>query len=187
MTPPEAGLDGETPGVAPVLTQGRTRLVRVCMRLAVSGTTRYDDAHMRRMERVTATLREDDVRELKARVMYEEADSRSEALRQLIDERYAVVDELEELRTRYEARGDRVEDLKERLAARDRRVDDLEEQLRERSRVEDKIDDLPDQLRAGMASYEARRRRLLDEASLVERLKWRVTGVPVDRVDELEE
>jgi hypothetical protein len=37
-------------------------------------------------------------------------------------------------------------------------VDDLDEQLRERSRVEDKFDDLPDQLRAGMASYETRRR-----------------------------
>jgi len=138
------------------------------------------------MERVTATLREDDLRELKARVMAGEADSRSEALRQLIDERSDLVDELEALRTMYDARGERVADLKDRLEARNRRVDALEDQLRERSRVEEKIDDLPDQLRAGMPSYEARRRRLLDEASLVERLKWRITGVPVDQVDALD-
>ena len=139
------------------------------------------------MERVTATLREDDVRELQARIMLEEADSRSEAVRVVIDERNQLAEDLAELRTRYAARGERVEDLKERLEKRDERVDALEEQLRERSRVEDKSDDLPDQLRRGMASYEARRRRLLDEASLAQRLKWRVTGVPVDRVDELGE
>jgi len=139
------------------------------------------------MERVTATLREDDLRELKARVMAGEADSRSEALRQIIDEREELGEEYEDLRTRYEATTERVGDLKDQLEARERRVNALEEQLRERSRVEDKIDDLPDRLRAGMGSYEARRRRLLDEASLAQRLKWRITGVPVDRVDALEE
>jgi len=139
------------------------------------------------MNRVTATLREDDVRELQARVMAGEADSRSEALRQLIDEHGELAEEYEEMRIRYEATTERVADLKDRLEARERRVDALEDQLRERSRVEDKLDDLPDRLRSGMASYEARRRRLLDEASLVERLKWRITGVPVDQVDALDE
>jgi len=157
------------------------------VRFAVSGTPTYEAVHTADMERVTATLRTDDVRELEARVRLGEADSRSEAVRVVIDERAELAEELEELRARFADRGDRLADLQDRLDKRDDRVDDLEEQLRERSRVEDKIDDLPDQLRAGMASYEARRRRLLDEASLAQRLKWRVTGVPVDRVDELGE
>jgi len=152
---------------------------------AVSGTPTYEVVHTADMERVTATLRTDDVRELEARVRLGEADSRSEAVRVVIDERAELAEELEDLRARYADRGERLADLQDRLDKRDDRVNDLEEQLRERSRVEDKIDDLPDQLRAGMASYEARRRRLLDEASLAQRLKWRVTGVPVDRVDEL--
>ena len=157
------------------------------MSFAVSGTPTYEAVHTEDMERVTATLRTDDVRELEARVRLGEADSRSEAVRVVIDERARLAEDLAELRTRFDARGERIADLKERLEKRDERVDALEEQLRERSQIEDKIDDLPDRLRSGMASYEARRRRLLDEASLAQRLKWRITGVPVDRVDELGE
>ena len=72
------------------------------------------------------------------------------------------------MRTRYEAREDW--------------IDDLERQLRERSRVEDKIEDLPDKLR-DVESYTERRQRKLDPAGLVTRLRWKVTGVPVEEID----
>lgn len=58
--------------------------------------------------------------------------------------------------------------------------------LRERSRVEEKIEDLPDKIR-DCGSYRDRRQRLLDRASPGQRLKWKVTGVPVERIDEAEE
>jgi hypothetical protein len=59
----------------------------------------------------------------------------------------------------------------------------LETQLTERSRGEEKIENLPDKIR-DQGSYQERRQRLLDTASIGQRLKWKVTGVPVDRVDE---
>ena len=80
-------------------------------------------------------------------------------------------------------KGREYDDLRDRLDAREDRIEALEEQLRERSQVEDKIDDLPDKIR-NVESYQERRQRLLDEASLTERLKWKVTGVPVDRLDD---
>ena len=79
-------------------------------------------------------------------------------------------------------KGREYDDLRDRVEAREDRIDDLEGQLRERSRVEDKIEDLPDKIRA-VGTYQERRQRLLDQASLTERLKWKVTGVPVDQLD----
>ena len=59
----------------------------------------------------------------------------------------------------------------------------LEEQLARRSQLEQKVDALPDRVREA-DSYAERRQRLIDEASLAQRLKWRVTGVPVDAIKE---
>lgn len=75
-----------------------------------------------------------------------------------------------------------LDDLRDRLDARETRVETLEAQLAERSEIEDKIEDLPDKIRE-TGTYAERRQRLLDEATLVERLRWKVTGVPVDRVE----
>ena len=75
--------------------------------------------------------------------------------------------------------GREYDDLRERLDSREDRIEELEAQLRKRSNIEDKIEDLPDKIRE-TESYMERRQRKLDQASLPQRLKWRVTGVPVD-------
>lgn len=71
------------------------------------------------------------------------------------------------------------DDLRERLEAREKRIEELEAQLTERSRVEEKIEDLPDKIR-DVESYTERRQRKLDRAGFVTRIRWKVTGVPVD-------
>jgi archaellum component FlaC len=125
---------------------------------------------------VTVSLTERHLQELEARQRIGDTDSRSAAVREILDE-------YEDLRTEYETLDDEYEDLKQRYEAREARIDQLEEQLRERSRVEEKIEDLPDKIRT-VGTYQERRQRLLDEASLTERLKWKVTGVPVERLDD---
>lgn len=91
--------------------------------------------------------------------------SRSEYIRSILDERHQVAE------------------LEERLDTRQNRIDELETQLTERSRVEAKIEELPDKIRNEM-TYQERRQRMLDQASLTQRLRWKVTGVPVDDVEE---
>ena len=73
----------------------------------------------------------------------------------------------------------RVSELEERIERKQNRIDELETQLTERSRVEEKIEELPDKIRGEM-NYSERRQRMLDQASPWERMKWKVTGVPVD-------
>lgn len=140
------------------------------------------------MHRLTVSLTERQVRDLDARQRLRDVDSRSAAVRDLFEEyedlhrrQEELHREYEDLHRRFTARGERLEQLHGRLDARDDRIDTLEEQLRQRSRVEEKIDDLPDKLR-GRESYTERRQRKLDEASLPERLVWKLTGVPVDDV-----
>lgn len=79
-------------------------------------------------------------------------------------------------------KGCEYDELEGRLNAREERIKELEDQLRSRSEVEEKIEALPDRIRE-RGTYQERRRRLLDEASLAQRVKWKVTGVPVDRID----
>ncbi len=80
-------------------------------------------------------------------------------------------------------KGREYDDLRERLESREDRIEELESQLRERSRVEEKIEDLPDKIRE-RETYQERRQRLLDQASLSERLRWAITGVPVEQLEE---
>lgn len=75
-----------------------------------------------------------------------------------------------------------LDDLRDRLDARETRIETLEAQLAERSQLEEKIEGLPDKIR-DTGTYAERRQRLLDEATLAQRLKWKVTGVPVDEID----
>ena len=79
-------------------------------------------------------------------------------------------------------KGREYDELEERLKAREERIDELEDQLRNRSEVEEKIEALPDKIRE-RGTYQERRRRLLDRASLGQRLKWKVMGVPVERIE----
>lgn len=137
------------------------------------------------MRQITLRL-EDDLLE----ALDEEADSRgvsrSEHVRKALrtrNESDLLRDRVEELETRVADREARVEELEARLDAREERIADLEEQLARRSQLEQKVEDLPDKVRQA-SSYQERRRRLLDEASLAQRIKWRVTGVPVDAIDE---
>jgi hypothetical protein len=75
-----------------------------------------------------------------------------------------------------------IDELQERLDAREHRIEELEEQLAYRSQLEE-VAALPDKIRE-RETYNERRRRLLDEASLTQRLKWRVVGVPVEAIEE---
>jgi Arc/MetJ-type ribon-helix-helix transcriptional regulator len=69
--------------------------------------------------------------------------------------------------------------LEERLDSRENRINELEEQLARRSQLEEKVENLPAKIRE-RKSYQERRQRMLDQASLTQRLKWKVTGVPVE-------
>lgn len=108
----------------------------------------------------------------------EGVDSRSAAVRDILDEHEELRTECEELRTE-------CEELHTRLDSRENRIDELEEQLAKRSQLEEKIEDLPAKIH-DERSYQERRQRMLDQASLTERLKWKVTGVPVDDSDDMD-
>jgi Arc/MetJ-type ribon-helix-helix transcriptional regulator len=110
------------------------------------------------MPRLTITISEDQS-ELLEELSGEagEYDSKSEAVREFIQA------------------GERQVELRER-------VQDLESQLRERSQVETKIDNLPDRI-LSHETYQDRRQRLLDKASVPTRIKWTIMGVPVEEND----
>ena len=118
------------------------------------------------MQKVTVSITDEHEYELRARQRLDDLDSRSAAIRTAIEE-YA------ELQARYSEREDR--------------ISDLEGQLRKRSQVEEKIEELPDKIRASAMSYGEKRQRAIDRASFGERLKWKVTGVPAERIDEIGE
>ncbi|MEZ3172748.1 ribbon-helix-helix protein, CopG family [Halorubrum sp. RMP-47] len=79
-------------------------------------------------------------------------------------------------------KGREYDDLEAEVDAKQDRIRQLEEQLSRRSQIEEKIENLPDVIRQG-ESYQERRQRLLDTAPLSRRLKWKLTGVPVERID----
>lgn len=87
----------------------------------------------------------------------------------------------EDLQERLKAREVEIENLRERLDAREARIEELETQLSRRSQIEEKIEALPDKVR-DMDTYGERRQQLLDEASLAQRAKWKVTDVPVEKI-----
>ena len=97
-----------------------------------------------------------------------EYDSKSAAVRKFIE----TGEKTEELQSR-------IDELEDRLEAREERIDTLEEQLQERHDIKNELQDLPDKIR-GRESYTEKRQRKLDQASLGQRLKWKLTGVPVD-------
>lgn len=124
------------------------------------------------MPRLTITI-DDDQGELLDEISGEggEYESKSAAVRDFIqagEERRELQEEIERLRDRLDSREDRIEEL--------------ESQLRKRSNIEEKIEDLPSKIH-GAETYTERRQRKLDEASITQRLKWRLTGVPVDSGD----
>ena len=83
----------------------------------------------------------------------------------------------------------RIEELENRLESREDRIEELEEQLRRRSNIESEIEDVAETVEdlpakiQGAESYSERRQKKLDQASIGQRIKWRITGVPVDQQD----
>lgn len=87
------------------------------------------------MKKVSVSLTHDHVSRLDERQERGDADSRSAAVRDILDEYDAVHTECEELRSECER-------LRTRLESREQRIDELEEQLARRSQVEEKVDTL---------------------------------------------
>ena len=132
------------------------------------------------MKKVSVSLKPEHVDRLDERQEEGDVSSRSAALREILDEYEEVHTECEELRTE-------CEELRTRLEAREDRVDDLEEQLARRSQIEEKVDVLAQRVEESQLTYAEKRQRMIDRASLAERLRWRVTGVPVEEYDDVEE
>lgn len=91
--------------------------------------------------------------------------SRSEYIREILDERH------------------RADELDDQLEQKRDRIETLEDQLRERSSLRDEIQQLPDKIR-DERSYSEKRQRKLDEATITQRIRWKLTGVPVEQLDE---
>jgi predicted RNase H-like nuclease (RuvC/YqgF family) len=141
------------------------------------------------MERVTASIRERHVWELKAQVRLDNADSQSGAVRHIIDEYAELQAEYAELQQEYADVQQEHDDRMQILEAREDRIEQLEEQLNRRSQIESEIeevaetvDDLPAKIR-GTETYSEKRQRKLDQATFAQRMKWKLTGVPVEDGD----
>ena len=121
------------------------------------------------MPRLTITI-DDDQSELLDKLTQEggEFESKSAAVRDFIQSG-----------RKHQELQEEVKKLRDRLDSREERIKELEGQLRKRSNIEEKIEDLPDKIR-GEPSYMEKRQQKLDQASLGQRLKWKVTGVPID-------
>jgi Arc/MetJ-type ribon-helix-helix transcriptional regulator len=128
------------------------------------------------MKKVSVSLEPDHVDRLDERQEDGDVSSRSAALRQVLDEYERLRTECEDLRTE-------CEELRTRLDAREDRIEELEEQLARRSQIEEKVDVLAKRVEESQLTYAEKRQRMIDRASVAERLRWRVTGVPVDEYD----
>jgi DNA repair ATPase RecN len=128
------------------------------------------------MKKVSVSLDPDHVDRLNERQEEGDVSSRSAALR-------GVPDEYEQARTEYEDLRTECEELRTRLDAREDRIDELESQLASRSQIEEKADVLAKRVEESQLTYAEKRQRMIDPASLSKRLRWRVTGVPVDQYD----
>ncbi len=128
------------------------------------------------MKKLSVSLEPEHVDRLDDRQGEGDVSSRSAAVREILDEYESLRTECEDLRAE-------CDNLRTRLENRENRINELEEQLARRSQLEEKVENLPDKIR-DRESYQERRQRMLDRASLAQRLKWKVTGVPVDDGDQ---
>ena len=129
------------------------------------------------MKRLTVSLDERDVYRLKARVRNEEASSKSDALRQILDEYEDVHNRCEELHTECE-----------QLRAK---RDELRNQLQERGGVDEEVEEKVDALVERTERQDDALRETLEwsRAGLLQRTKWKLFGRPsrngdADRDDE---
>lgn len=138
------------------------------------------------MQRIYASVEDRHVHEIDAQVRLGNADSRSHAVRHIIDEYARVREDYADMQQQCEDLQQRLDDRVHELEERKERIEELESQLRKRSNIEndieevaDTVENLPDKIR-GVETYSERRQRKLDQASLGQRLRWKITGVPVD-------
>ena len=127
--------------------------------------------HMRQM---TVSLREEQAEWIES-LMGEngEFESKSEVVRWLIDDHSALQEEIEELEETIEEMERENDQLRDQLAATNQRIDD----------VNDLVEYVDSERE--MARYQDRRQRMLDQASILSRWKWKLTGIPVeDRAEE---
>lgn len=149
------------------------------------------------MEQITLRISENTLESLEGEAD-EHGRSRSEHIRDVLESRHEIDElrsehervaselreEIADLERQLDNRNDVVDSLRERLENREQRIDDLEEQLARRSQIEEKVDVLAKRVEDSQLTYAERRQRMIDEASLAQRLRWKVTGVPVDDVQE---
>ena len=130
--------------------------------------------------------------------------SRSQYIREVIDERHDDKRLQDRLRADYERQIDdyekQISDYEEQINDYEERIAELEQELEDK---ENTIADLRRQLAATnrrvdqhqdlvefveeqreLTRYQERRQRLLDDANILRRWKWKLTGVPVDREEE---
>lgn len=126
------------------------------------------------MRQMTVSLREEQAKWIES-LMGEngEFESKSEAVRWLIDDHEALQEEIEELEETIDELEGENDRLRDQLAATNQRIDD----------VNDLVEYVDSERE--MARYQDRRQRMLDQASILSRWKWKLTGIPVeDRAEE---
>lgn len=129
--------------------------------------------------RFTVTFGEGDAEWIREQVESGEYSSQAECVRDVFRTGRRQVPALRE----------RVHQLQEQLENREERIDDLEDQLRKRSNIEsdieqviDEVEDLPAKIK-DTESYSEKRQRAIDQAGILTRAKWRITGVPTKEIE----
>lgn len=116
--------------------------------------------------------------------------SRSEYIREIIRERHEDNRLQDRLRADYERQ---IADYEEKIRDYEERIDDLETEnerirnekrliLQQREENTELVEYVEEQRE--LTKYQERRQRLLDDANILRRWKWKLTGVPVDPDDE---
>lgn len=142
----------------------------------------HGDAHLH-MPRITFTADETHERIVDDVEGEDGVDSRSAAVRECITRYADLHHRVEELQQTVSERDEEIAALRDRLDSREERIDDLEEQLARRSQIEEKVDVLAERVEESQLTYAEKRQRMIDRASVAERLRWKVTGVPVEEYD----
>ena len=117
------------------------------------------------MKKVSVSLEDEHIAMLEEREEHGDADSRSEALRDVLDEYEAVRNECQELRNECESLRNRQEDLRK--------------QLREANRTNDRVEEIVEYVEEEKSLQERRQER--ESAPVWRRAKWWALGYPDDR------
>jgi Arc/MetJ-type ribon-helix-helix transcriptional regulator len=104
---------------------------------------------------------------------------RAEDLQQQVDELEGALearrDEIEDLRGQRDDRDERIADLEDEIDEREARINDLRNQLQAANAKDERVDTL-----ATYVENEREAEQRWREASILTRVKWRVTGMPAE-------